>query len=75
MSATARLAHGVVVGFRYTVYDIEIITRRSRAYIYRDIKAGKLKTFKQGKNRFCTGEALNEYLAADVVVADTAVTP
>jgi hypothetical protein len=47
----------------YKVSDATAMLRMSRAYLYRQIKAGRLRTVKEGDATFITATALAEYVA------------
>ena len=46
----------------YKVSDAVAMLRMSRAYIYRQIKAGRIRTVKEGDATFITAAALAEYV-------------
>lgn len=47
----------------YKVSDAVRLLRMSRAFIYIQIRAGRLRTVKQGSSTFITAGALAEYVA------------
>lgn len=47
----------------YKVADAVSVLRMSRAFIYRQIKEGRLRTVKEGGATFITAGALAEYVA------------
>ena len=47
----------------YKVSDAVRLLRMSRAFIYKQIKAGRLRTVKQGGATFITADALADYVA------------
>jgi hypothetical protein len=47
----------------YKVADAVSVLRMSRAFIYRQIKEGRLRTVKEGGATFITAAALAEYVA------------
>jgi hypothetical protein len=47
----------------YKVSDAVWLLRMSRAFIYKQIKAGRLRTVKQGGSTFITAAALTDYVA------------
>lgn len=47
----------------YKVADAVRVLRMSRAFIYRQIKEGRLRTVKEGDATFITAGALAEYVA------------
>lgn len=53
-------SHGPLL---YKVSDAVMILRMSRAFIYKQIKAGRLSTVKEGGATFITASALADYVA------------
>lgn len=47
----------------YKVSDAVRLLRMSRAFIYMQIKAGRLRTVKQGSATYITADALADYVA------------
>jgi hypothetical protein len=47
----------------YKVADLVPVLRMSRAYIYKQIKAGRLETVKEGEATFVTAGDLAAYIA------------
>ena len=47
----------------YKVADLVTVLRMSRAYVYKQIKAGRLRTVKEGDATFVTAAALADYVA------------
>jgi len=47
----------------YKISDAVTLLRMSRAYVYRQIKAGRIRTVKEGEATFITAAALAEYVA------------
>ena len=47
---------------RYSINDLMRLTDRGRAKLYEDITLGRLKTYKVGKRRFASPNALDEYI-------------
>lgn len=47
----------------YKVADAVHVLRMSRAYIYKQIRAGRLRTVKEGDATFITAAALTDYIA------------
>lgn len=47
----------------YKVADLVSVLRMSRAYIYKQIKAGRLETVKEGDATFVTADDLAAYIA------------
>ncbi len=47
----------------YKVADLVAVLRMSRAYIYKQIKAGRLETVKEGDSTFVTADDLAAYIA------------
>ena len=47
---------------RYSINDLMTLTDRGRAKLYDDITLGRLKTYKVGKRRFASPNALDEYI-------------
>lgn len=47
----------------YKVADAVTVLRMSRAFVYRQIKEGRLRTVKEGGATFITAGALAEYVA------------
>jgi hypothetical protein len=47
----------------YKVADAVRALRMSRAYVYKQIKAGRLRTVKEGDATFITAAALADYIA------------
>lgn len=48
---------------RYSVNDLISLLSIGRARLYADINAGKLATYKIGKRRFASPEAVDNYVA------------
>ena len=46
----------------YTVEEAARALRISRGYLYRDITAGRLRTYQIGRRRYVSAEALQEYI-------------
>ena len=46
---------------RYSIKEVDQLFGQGPAKTYEDIRAGKLKTYKEGKRRFTTPEWLDEY--------------
>jgi hypothetical protein len=49
---------------RYPVQDLLTLLSIGRSRLYSDINTGILKTYKVGKRRFASPEALDAYVAA-----------
>jgi hypothetical protein len=47
----------------YKIADLVPVLRMSRAYIYKQIKAGRLRTVKEGDATFITPGQLTDYIA------------
>jgi len=61
MTATTHAVHAAPL--LYKVSDAVTVLRMSRAYVYRQIKAGRIRTVKEGDATFITAAALAEYVA------------
>lgn len=48
----------------YTIDDATHVLGLSRPTIYREIAAGRLRTYHVGRRRYVSAEAVNEYIAA-----------
>lgn len=48
----------------YTVDDAVHVLGLSRPTIYREISAGRLRTYHVGRRRYVSAEAIREYIAA-----------
>lgn len=47
----------------YKITDAVLVLRMSRSIIYEQIKAGRIRTVKQGRATFITAAALADYIA------------
>jgi hypothetical protein len=61
MSATTDVMHAAPL--LYKVSDAVAMLRMSRAYLYRQIRAGRIRTVKEGDATFITAAALADYVA------------
>lgn len=48
----------------YTIPDVVAVLRQSRAVVYREIKAGRLRSFTVGGRRYVSADAAREYVVA-----------
>lgn len=55
----------------YTIPDVGAVLRQSRAVVYREIKAGRLRSFKVGGRRYVSADAAREYVIAREIEAAT----
>jgi len=64
MTATATLTHAAPVSgpLLYKVPDAMRLLRMSRSVIYEQIRAGRLRTVKQGRATFITAAAIANYI-------------
>lgn len=46
----------------YTIPEAAIALRLSRAYLYRDIAAGRIRSYCVGRRRYISAEAIREYI-------------
>jgi hypothetical protein len=60
MAATATLLHSGPA--LYKVADVMRVLRMSRSVIYEQIRAGRLRTVKQGRATFITSAAITDYI-------------
>ncbi|MFC4906598.1 helix-turn-helix domain-containing protein [Actinomadura gamaensis] len=56
----------------YTVPDVMKMTGLSRSLIYRELRAGRLRSVRRGRSRRIPGTAVAEYIATLVQEAEAA---
>lgn len=72
MPATATLTHPATSPLLYKVTDAMRLLRMSRSVIYEQIRAGRIRTVKQGRATFITAAAVADYITLLEREAETA---